>query len=274
MSEVHYESTEQAAEALASAIETDQAGTPAGTRGGEPVSAPVTETTPQAPPAEGDQPQVDISKLPPEAQQYVTQRERQMQADYTRKTQELATQRQEAEQAMQFIQALNSDPNFAAQVVNHLSNAYAFNEAQTQEEYGYDEYGNPVEPDPYMSKITELEQWKNGLESQIQQQQAEAQIHYQLSELRSQNPSWTDDDLNDVLRLGFATGGNLHQAAELYKGVNQRTISRYVEQKSSVTAPAPVSSSTHGHIPEEGFHNINDPAVRAAAMERIRNEIG
>jgi hypothetical protein len=271
-----YESFDAAANALAEAAQVDH--TP------EPSSEPAEPSVTTGDTYSGDQSttpasrEIDLSSIPDEAKQFIAAREREMTADYTRKTQEAAQARQEAEQAIQFVQALNSDPNFAYQVTQYLSQQYAFDNAQQGPEYSdpaYDEYGDYVDnvPDPYMEKISELEQWKNGLEAAMYQQQAESQIHHQLAELRSQNPSWSDDDLNDVLRFGFATGGDLHQAADLYKSVNQRVVGRYVDQKSSVNTPAPVGT-TSGQQAPEGFHNLNDPALRAAALTRIRNEMG
>src|SRR5579864_4943829 len=72
-----------------------------------------------------DQPRIDPNQLelPDDARSYLEQREREMQADYTRKTQEVAAQRREAEQALEFVNALNSDPNFALQVTQTLSQA-------------------------------------------------------------------------------------------------------------------------------------------------------
>src|SRR6478735_4440824 len=85
----------------------------------QPTEPVQTDTAAQA----DDQPRVDPASLnlPPEAQAYLTQREREMQADYTRKTQEVAAQRREAEQAMEFVQALNTDPSFAYQVHESLT---------------------------------------------------------------------------------------------------------------------------------------------------------
>src|SRR4051812_32489640 len=122
-----YESFEQAAEALAAANggEGEVAAQPTPVQPTEQPNQPVQPDTAtqgdQGQPTEAATPKIDLSQVDPQAQEYIQSREREMQADYTRKTQEAASARQEAEQALQFIEALNTDPNFALQVHQTLS---------------------------------------------------------------------------------------------------------------------------------------------------------
>lgn len=279
-----FESFEQAAEALAAANNGEATEAPVQPSPVQPAvpdaSQPVVE-----PATQGDQgqpteaPRIDPNQLElsPEARSYIEQREREMQADYTRKTQEVAEQRREAEQALQFIEALNSDPNFALQVHQTLSqalqnqgysveqaNALAAEQVQGQGDYEY-------EDDPYMSKIQELEQWKAQQEQRIAEAEAAARIDTQISTIRSQNPHFTDDDVRDVIAMGFAFGGNLLQATDAYKTITQRSVERYVGQKESVPASLNQPTATgHAETPPEGFKSLNDPNLEKAAIRMLQ----
>lgn len=232
---------------------------------GEPAVEPV-EPTQAATSRE-----IDLSTLPLEAQEFVKARERELTADYTRKTQEVAQQRQEAEQALQFIDALNNDPQFAKQVYDALAESLP---QATNYEYDDNSLYLPEEDDPYAQKLAELEQWKTGLEKQFEEAQWNAHIDRQLAEVRSANADWTDDDINDVIGLGFATQGDLHKAADMLSQIKNRVVSSYVEQKSSVQAPALTLPSVSAQVPPEGFTGVEDKRLHDAAMERLRAELG
>jgi hypothetical protein len=277
-----FESFEQAAEALAAANggEGEAAAQPAPVQPAETQPSQPTET-----PAQGEQggqatevvtPKIDPSQLDPQAQEYIQAREREMQADYTRKTQEAAQARQEAEQALQFIEALNTDPNFALQVHQTLSanlqaqgltpnQADAIAAQQIQgDELGYEE-------DPYMAKIQELEQWKAQQEYRIQEAEASSRIDAQLNTIRSENPSFKDEDLRDIISMGYAFGGDLLRASDAYKQITQRSIESYIGKKESVPASLNQPAATgHSETPPEGFKNLNDPRLEAAALRMLQ----
>lgn len=103
-----------------------------------------------------------------------------MQADYTRKTQELAQERQRLQQAAALVSAIETDP---AATIQALADAYQLNlgpeQAVSQGQEGEDGYVDPVE-----QRIASLERQ---LQDTVQQQQMEAaqrQINHELSELR------------------------------------------------------------------------------------------
>ena len=130
-----FSSFDQAAEALAAAVGGDaQSGTPESTLGNTPYtpSAESANQPTQPDNTQGDQGttqeqsfldsrNIDLSQLDENSRNFLQAREREMQAAFTRKTQELAAQRAEAEQAMQFLNELNSNPEFAYQVQQRLS---------------------------------------------------------------------------------------------------------------------------------------------------------
>ena len=234
-----------------------------------PETAPV-EPSQQAEPASNS---IDISGLPEEAQVFIRAREREMQADYTRKTQAAAAQAQEAEQAMQFIQALNSDPQFAVQAYQTLQaqlEQQGYLQAQEYEET-YDEYGQAVEPDPYAEKIAEIEQWREQMEDEWQTANLSAHLDRQISVIQSQHPDWTEQDMQAVIDLGFATNGDLMAASSQYQAVQDQILARYLSSKSSVNTPAPLPTGG-ANVPHQAPQG--EEATRAAAMEIIRANLG
>lgn len=262
------ENEDQAIEALTAASAQD-----AGVS--QPVAPESTTTDDSAQPSE--QPRVDPASLnlPPEAQAYLQQREREMQADYTRKTQEVAAQRREAEQALEFINALNTDPSFAYQVHNQLTEAlqaqgYSLADAQAAASQQIGGYEDDTFIDPYAEKIQQLEQWQAQQEHRFAVADAEARINAGIQAVRAANPSYTDDDVKDILTMAFAYNGDVTQAAEAYKAVQQRVTESYLNQKTSVPASLnQPSSAGHSEIPPEGFKDLNDPRLEEAAKRML-----
>lgn len=269
------ENEDQAIQALAEAGAIDD-----GTAN-QPQETPVTPTDDQA--QVTDQPRIDLSHLDFSNEQavrgYLEQREREMQGDYTRKTQEVAAQRREAEQALEFVDALNNDPNFALQVSQTLTQAlqeqgYSFQDAQAianQQVGGGDEYDDTF-VDPYMEKIGQLENWAAAQEQRYAVANAEAQINAGINAIRAENPTYTDDDIKDVLTMAFAYNGDVVAAHEAYKGITQRVTEGYIGQKESVpTSLNAPSSANHAEIPPEGFTSLSDPRLEEAAKQMLLN---
>lgn len=264
------ENEDQAIEALVAANNPE----PAAPSQPAPVETP---TTADAAPVTPDQPAIDprFANLPPEAQEYLTSREKEMQADYTRKTQEVAAQRREAEQALEFINALNTDPSFAYQVHSTLTEAlqaqgYSFQDASRMASQQVDEYGDDTFIDPYAEKIQQLEQWQAQQEQRFAVADAEARINAGIQAVRAANPSYTDDDVKDILTMAFAYNGDVAQAAEAFKSVQQRVTESYLNQKASVPASLnQPTSSGHSEIPPEGFKDLNDPRLEEAAKRML-----
>lgn len=263
-----------AAEALAAGLQDTDTSDFTGEPDNEP--APVVsqdDPTQQEAPSQDQQPasrEIDLSGLSQEARDFIQARERELTADYTRKTQEAAQQRQEAEQAIQFIEALNNDPNFAQQVYEALGQTIQPDEP----DYGFDEDPySEFQDDPYAEKLAELEQWKSQLEQQFEEAQWNAHVDRSLADVRTANPDWTDEDLNDVIGLGFATQGDLYKAADMLSQIKNRVVSSYVESKSSVQAPS-ILPNASAQVPPEGFDGIEDKRLHEAAMQVLRAELG
>ena len=262
-----FENEDQAIEALTNASAQDA---------GESQPTPTPAADDQQAPDSG-QPRIDPAQLelPDDARSYLEQREREMQADYTRKTQEVAAQRREAEQAMEFLQTLNSDPNFAYQVSQTLTQAlqeqgYTLEDASAlaQASQGFADDDQFV--DPYMAKIQELENWQAQQEQRFAEQQATNYIEQGVSAIRQANPEYGDDDVKDILTMAFAFNGDVVAAADAYKSVTQRVTEGYLAQKSGVPSGLnQPSSAGHAEIPPEGFKDLNDPRLEQAAQRML-----
>ncbi len=260
-----------AIEAFQNSFPTEVDGNQPSDQGGE------VEPSQATPTPETSSREIDISGLPEEAQIFIRAREREMQADYTRKTQEAAEQRRQAEQAIQFVEALNSDPNFAYQAYNQLqaslaAQGYLQDPTGYEVEPEYDEYGDVVDagPDPYQQEIAELAWRQQQMENQWVEASLSAQIDRQLATIQSQHPDWDEGDIQAVIDYGFATGGDLHKAADLYQGQVDRALSRYLEKKGSVNTPSPLPNApaqSGGATPQ------TEKEVTAAAQEYVRRQL-
>lgn len=211
--------------------------------------------------------EIDLSGLTEEQQLFLRAREREMQADYTRKTQEIAAQRREAETAMQFLQALNQDPEFAYQVLNQLQNNLATAGYEVAPQYEAEEYGEYEEPDPYQQEIAELKNWKEQMEEQWLEANLSAHLDRQLASIQAQHPDWTDVDFQGVIDLGFATNGDLFAAAQQYQALQDAALARYLERKGSVNTPAPLPSAS---AQQQTVSPKTDKELRSAAEEYMR----
>jgi hypothetical protein len=283
-----FSSFDQAAEALAAAVGGGdaQSGTPESTLGNTATPYTPPEAQPNQPEQPGttqgdqgttqeqqflDSKSIDLTQLDENSRSFLEAREREMQAAFTRKTQELAAQRAEAEQAMQFLTELNSNPEFAYEVSQRLSGEL--------ERLGYNQEAAPdpyaeVGDDPYLAKINELEQWKNQQEQRIREGEAASRIDRETAVIQAENPNWGEEDFNSVYGLALAHGGDIRAAAASYKAMTDRSIQRYLDQKASVPATFQNQPSQSGHAeaPPEGFTSVTDKRLHSAALERLRAE--
>lgn len=253
-----------------------------GYEGGSPE--PVTPSEPATTPVQGDEGtpsfldsrNIDLEALDPTARDWLQAREREMQGAFTKKTQELAVARQEAEQATQFLNELNSNPEFALEVHGRLASELerlgyspqaASAEAAAQIEQSYGE-----EDDPYLQKINELEAWKNQQEQRTREAEVASRIDRETAVILNQNPTFTEDDMATIYGLALSLGGNLAQATDAYKSVNQRAIERYISQKDSVPAAARnsnVSTGTYAEATPEKLGDLGSKSLRDAAIARM-----
>ena len=257
------------------------------------------QATEQPSPTEGDQGQTDTSEsftnidpntLPPELQAIY----KGMQADYTRKTQEVASWRSlskygvdpaDALQSVQFIQELNTNPEFQRSVFDQLQQALqasgmtpgqaavaagqAVTEAANQSDpFGEDEYGIPPQ---VKQQLDELNQFKQNYEQERQLQKLEQQIAAQELAIRQANPDYKDQDMQAIMKLGFAYGGNLFAAEQEYKGWRDSLLSNYIDRKASASdTPGVPNATSNSEIPVR-YETLED--AHKAAVEKLYAEI-
>ena len=228
---------------------------------------------------------IDPSTLPPELlAQY-----RNMQADYTRTKQALAEQRREfegldvseARGAMEFIQALNSDQDFALQVHQQLSQALenaGLTRAQASDvaanELGLNDGDWREEgsvPPEVLQRLDRAEKFMQTFEYQQQEQRISAELDRQEAEIRRQYPDWDQSDLDSVYAHAFAHGGDLMKGAESYLADQARIMSRMVNQKPTRPTGLPRQSGT-GFAPAEPPKTMRDASGAAAEMLRAALE--
>jgi hypothetical protein len=288
LTEPVFNNAEEAAQALAAAVNEDAGGQVAP----EPTVTPSPdENQPVTPDATGT-PEVEsftdydaaIEALPDEARLIVEQRLNQMQGDYTRKTQEVAEQRREAEQAIQFVRELETNPNFAAQVQNEIATALeasgwtpqeASEEASRQvDEAVSGDAGELDSDDPLVRELNELKAWREEQEARQLELEMENEFDRMDVAVRKANPDFSEDDMTHVYALSYATGGDLEAAADAYKEETKRILSSYLERKQSVEAPAHVSTGGSSQQPPEEFEGLFDPRLEAAANRMLGEALG
>lgn len=222
----------------------------------------------------------DPTTLPEDMQQVY----RSMQADYTRKTQEIAELRRNYEsfsengvdpndalEAVSLFQRLNTDPEFAAEVAKDI---------QTKlEELGYSQ--SQVEDTPNVTNnsyeglppelANELEQMRSFREEMVQQQQQQqilSELEAQENTIKTINPNYTDNDMEAIYSLAYSTDGDLLAAQEIYHGIQQNLLGNYLESKSVPHGATPAPGGPV-NVPSRDFASLDE--AHAAAMEAMRN---
>ena len=102
----------------------------------------------------------------------------QRQADYTRKTQELASERRRLQQAEAIVSSLESDPEGTLAALGDAFGVQSTPQVQPQrrDEYDYDDYSDPVEPDVNEQRIAVLEARLEQQDRLHKRQQIEKQV--------------------------------------------------------------------------------------------------
>ena len=218
----------------------------------------------------------------PTAKERIEQAYRSFQGDYTKKTQELAEQRKAfgdidpgaAREAYDFVQALQSDRDFAMQVHGELSTALeragltpqqAQAEASRQIE---DVRTSELDPsDPVVQELNELKEWRNAQEREWQRAEAIREIERQDAALRRANPNLGDDDMDVIYKLAATTGGDLFAAQEYFDKVRDRIAQTYVSQKAQVPMGVTPSGGLGASEIPERLTNMED--AHKAAVNRL-----
>lgn len=208
-----------------------------------------------------------------------------MQADYTRKTQEIAEARKQFEafsnngidpnaalEAVGFIQRLDTDPAFQMQVLNHLSSLHeqpktgqpSVEESVPNSNQG--DYSNL--PPEIQQELEEMRQFRTSFAEQQEQFQMEQELELEESQIREAYPHYNDSDIENIYNLAFATEGDLLAAQQMYHSMEQNMLNKYLKSKQ---VPAGATSPSGGpvSVPPREFSSLDE--AHKAAMERLRN---
>lgn len=225
---------------------------------------------------------IDPNQLPPELSGVY----KSMQADYTKKMQEISPYRslgdiEQVQAALQFTEALQSDPNFAVQVHNELAQMLeqgGFLQGNNQPQQPQpaanepvDEFGDLGEDNPLAKEIQTIKEWAARIEAERQEAQFEAHLNNQEAMIRSQNPHYGEEDMRAIYQLAFAYGGDLVQAETAYKDTQQRIISHYTQQKATVPAGLSSPPATPGGQEPVHFEKLTDPGLDRAVQAYLAN---
>lgn len=292
MTEPVFTNAEEAAQALAAAARQDAGevvappeSAPESVGANQPEQIDATGTPAQEPESFTDI-NAALDALPDEARVIVEQRLAQMQGDYTRKTQEASELRREAEQAIQFVQELQTNPNFALQVHQEIAEALeasgfspqeASDEAARQVTEAVSEgVGDLESDDPIVQELEELKSWRAEQEARQLQLEMENEFDRMDVAVRQAYPDFSEDDMSHVYALSYATGGDLEAAASAYKQEIDRIVQVYLDKKTSVNSGAPQIPSVGGpgQQPPEEFEGLFDPRLEAAAERMLGEALG
>lgn len=233
---------------------------------------PEAEGTPEAPADDSliRAADINLDGLTDDAKAWLTAREREMQAVMTKRTQEAAeTIKQyeglespdEARAALAFYKGIQTDPNYAAEVYDFLTQnltAAGYSPAQAaakalQAMAGEETPEAPApaafgdDPDEAITqRLAQLDEQQSKISARIAAAEAREQeallvnrILQQDSAIRQANPALTDENMDYIYQLAEATQGDLFKAHETFNALREDAIRSYVASKELVDAPAP-----------------------------------
>lgn len=277
--------------------------------------SPGQEVTQQTPPEQVVQPQattpdaftaVDPSSLAPELQSIY----KGMQADYTRKTQEIAEQRrlfdqlggqEQMTEAARLYQSLQNPANWP-QLYNELKDGMEqlgltpqeAHVAATQEVQRQQTAVPPVQagneqvdwndPDlaPLKAMFDSLDNKITGMTNTFEaQREAEKQerlqraivgeMQRQENMIRQMNPGYTDDDLNSIYELSSYHQGNLLESQKRYEEIVQSRLERFLAQKATAVGTPGLAPVSGGALQSsQPVQYKSLDEAHVAAMESLR----
>jgi hypothetical protein len=287
-------------------------GTPA--PGIAPVETPTLAEQPIAEFTQGspDTPQFaenfDPNQLPPE----LVPAYRQMQADYTRKTQEAAPFRSLAEQfgeldATELAQAVETyqtlqDPSAWRQLHSELTEQLTtmgvpLGEAQSiaAEQVTTEQTAQANDPRAILSQLqdpeyaplrsafegmfSELDSFKQEQQRAREQAQEEAAVQAMTSEikrqenlLRTSRTDYTDDDFTAIYELSPVYGGNLIEAAKRYDSMLESRMERYIASKTAAAGNPGLAPLPGGEAPVTAGPDYNPATLEDPAVDAAVRE--
>jgi hypothetical protein len=180
----------------------------------------------------------------------------QRQADYTRKTQQLADQRKDLQDAQALLNALQRNPH---QTLAVLAQAYGIPVGGGEQQNGETEYQSDEE-----RRVAQLESWQA---TEVQRQR-EAQIDRTLTQLHQQYGEFSDDDL-----FSFAVAKNVMDLETALRAMRYDAGTPNPPRRSEKRAAGAVANggSRNGATPRQDDEEIESVRDAWAAAKRMLN---
>ena len=210
---------------------------------------------------------------------------RSMQADYTRKTQDIADIRRnfesfseqgvdpnEALEAVSLWQRMNTDADFASQVSHQIqarleelgyNNDPVIDDTPIDNNNSYDNL-----PPEVASELAQMREFRESFMQEQEHQQVVQELEAAEQTIRTTNPQYNDNDIEAIYSLAYSTDGDLLAAQAAYHNIQQNMLSGYLQQKTVPHGATPTSNSPSS-IPAKEFTSLDD--AHKAAMELVRN---
>lgn len=209
---------------------------------------------------------------------------RSMQADYTRKTQDLAEMRRnfesfseqgvdpnEALEAVSLWQRMNTDPEFASSVAQNIQSRLeelGYSNSPVVEDTPIDNNSYEGLPPELARELEQMRQFRESFAQEQQQQQIMAELDAAEQTIRTTNPNYNDSDIEAIYSLAYSTDGDLMAAQQAYHQIQQNLLSGYLQQKTVPHGATPTPNAPSS-IPAKEFASLDD--AHKAAMEAVRN---
>ena len=232
----------------------------------------------------------DPNALPPELQTVY----KSMQADYTRKTQELADARKtysafsergvdpmDALETAEFYDRLNSEPAYAKQFADYInmrleqlgysSPTQVPAQSQADSFVNSESYAEASSiPPELMSRLEQQEAILSEMMEERETMQFMDELTNQEHAIMQLNPHYTDSDMDHIYALAYANDADLMAAEAQYRAIQQSILSQYMGSKQAPAGIQPAPTGGHSEL-GPGFKSLDD--AHKAAMERVRNSL-
>jgi hypothetical protein len=214
----------------------------------------------------------------------------QRQADYTKKTQELAVQRQEAENALRLAQSVQANPGLTMQVLASQAGMSVeqflnLTPAQQQQVAADSE---PEYSDPFERALAEERQARMALEAKIEQREADEILHRAIGGLQQQLGA-TEEDVRAVVGQALQMGVGpemfpmIYQSQQYQKSLaiqqaqtqsQQQTAAAEQQRQAAARAAAQVVSAGSGVIGTTPAQVAGQPMTAAEAAAAALESLG
>lgn len=214
----------------------------------------------------------------------------QRQADYTKKTQELAAQRQEAENALRLAQSVQANPGLTMQVLASQAGMSVeqflnLTPAQQQQVAADSE---PEYSDPFERALAEERQARMALQAKIEQREADEILYRAIGGLQQQLGA-TEEDVRAVVGQALQMGVGpemfpmIYQSQQYQKSLavqqaqtqsQQQTAAAEQQRQAAARAAAQVVSSGSGVIGTTPVQVAGQPMTAAEAAAAALDSLG